>query len=97
MYDSRCAIIIMVWLMKLEKLKNPKNVHFNDLVNLCKKNFGKPRINGSHFKFKTPFKDDPIINLQPDKKNKKMAKPYQVDQVRKILQRMEDEGYGIRS
>lgn len=75
--------------MKLEILYNRNNVHFTQLVNICTKYFGNPRIGKSgHYKFKTFFQDDPIINLQPRKREKKMAKPYQVDQVRKILERM---------
>ena len=54
---------------------NPKNVKFDDLVHICTKHFGVPRIHGSHHIFKTPWKGDPRINIQKDGN---MAKPYQV-------------------
>ena len=33
-------------------LSNPKNVNFDDLISLCTKHFGSPRIKGSHHIFK---------------------------------------------
>jgi hypothetical protein len=75
--------------------ENPKNVFFNDLVHLCSRILGKPRIKGSHHIFKTPYKDNPIINLQPRKHDKKMANPFQVRQVRNLFIRMEEDGYEI--
>jgi hypothetical protein len=73
--------------MDIDKLKNPKNVQFNDLLNICIKYFGKPRIKGSHHIFKTPWKGDPRINIQKDGK---MAKPYQVKIVLKALNILEE-------
>ena len=73
--------------MDIDKLKNPKNVQFNDLLNICIKYFGKPRIKGSHHIFKTPWKGDPRINIQKDGK---MAKPYQVKIVIKALNKLEE-------
>lgn len=67
-------------------LDNPKNVNFIDLLNLCKKHFGKPRITGSHHIFKTPWQGRPFVNLQ---KAGNMAKPYQVKEVKKALERLE--------
>lgn len=67
-------------------LENPKNVKFDDLLQVCIKNFGKPRIKGSHHIFQTPWKGDPRINLQRDGK---MAKPYQVKMVLKALEKLE--------
>ncbi len=72
--------------MKKHALSNPQNVLFVDLVKICIKNFGKPRIKGSHHIFKTPWKGDPRINLQKDGK---MAKPYQVKLVIKALEKLE--------
>jgi predicted RNA binding protein YcfA (HicA-like mRNA interferase family) len=69
-------------------LDNPKNVRFEDLLNLCRKYFGEPRIRGSHHIFKTPWAGDPFVNLQRDGK---MAKPYQVRDVRKALEKLEAE------
>ena len=69
-------------------LENPQNVLFADLLRICKKYFGKPRIRGSHYIFKTPWKGDPIINLQ---KVDKMAKFYQVKDVKKAIEKMMEE------
>ncbi|HMB27547.1 MAG TPA: toxin HicA [Blastocatellia bacterium] len=65
------------------------NTRFQRLVAICKAFFGTPRIEGSHHIFKTPWPGDPRINLQSGKGK---AKPYQVRQVIKALQRLKDEG-----
>jgi len=67
-------------------LDSTKNVSFNDLLNLCRSHFGEPRIAGSHHIFKTPWPGDPRVNLQRDGK---MAKPYQVTQVKKAIEKLE--------
>ena len=72
--------------VKKDLLDNPKNVLFDDLIALCRKYFGEPRIRGSHHIFKTPWKCDPRINLQ---REGKMAKPYQVRDVRKAIAKKE--------
>ena len=72
--------------MNKDILENPKNVKFIDLLVLCDKHFGKPRISGSHHIFKTPWKGDPRINIQKDGK---MAKTYQVRMVQKAILKME--------
>jgi hypothetical protein len=69
-----------------DHLENPRNVLFTDLLKICKKYFGKPRICGSHYIFKTPWKGDPRINLQ---RVDKMAKFYQVKDVEKAIGKME--------
>jgi len=69
-----------------ELLRNPKDVNFNDLLALCEKYFGDYRVRGSHYIFKTPWQGDPRINLQ---KAGKKAKPYQVRQVRRAIERLE--------
>ena len=74
-------------------LSNPKNVKFDDLINLCTQYFGSPRIKGSHNIFKTPWKGDPRINIQKDGK---MAKPYQVKLVVKALQKLEVKDENLR-
>ena len=66
-------------------LANPLNVKFKDLLQICIKNFGTPRIKGSHYIFKTPWEGDPRINIQ---KEGKMAKPYQVRSVLQALEKM---------
>ena len=72
--------------MNKDILENPKNVKFIDLLTLCEKYFGKPRVSGSHHIFKTPWKGDPRINIQKDGK---MAKMYQVRMVQKAILKME--------
>jgi hypothetical protein len=74
--------------MEKEKLSNPKNVKFDDLIKICIKYFGNPRVSGSHHIFKTPWKGDPRINIQ---KEGKMAKPYQVKLVLKALEKLKVE------
>jgi len=68
-------------------LDNPENVLFADLLKICLQFFGKPRIRGSHHIFKTPWIGDPRINLQ---KTGKMAKPYQVRDVKKALEKLKE-------
>ena len=74
--------------MEKDQLSNPKNVKFDDLLKICTKYFGNPRIKSSHHIFKTPWKGDPRINIQ---KEGKMAKPYQVKLVLKALEKLEVE------
>ena len=69
-----------------DRLGYPQNVSFADLLRICEKYFGKPRIRGSHYIFKTPWKGDPRINLQ---REEKMAKFYQVRHVKKAIEKME--------
>jgi hypothetical protein len=82
--DSTYAIINFMKDKNL--LENVQDVIFADLLKICKKYFGKPRIRGSHYIFKTPWKGDPRINLQ---KVDKMAKSYQVRDVKKAVEKME--------
>ena len=69
-----------------DKLANPKNVKFAELLKICREHFGDPRIKGSHHIFKTPWPGDPRINLQADGKD---AKPYQVRQVLQAIEKLE--------
>jgi len=69
-----------------DRLENLQNVLFADLLKICEKYFGKPRIPGSHHIFKTPWKGDPRINLQ---NVDKMAKFYQVKDVKKAIEKIE--------
>lgn len=78
---------MLSYCMDKKILKNPKNVKFIDLLNLCKQYFGEPRIKGSHHIFKTPWKGRPFVNIQKDGK---MAKPYQVKEILKAIEKMED-------
>jgi len=72
--------------MKKNILDSPCNVSFEDLLVICRKLFGGPRIRGSHHIFKTPWRGDPRINLQ---KEGKMAKPYQVRDVKRAMEKLE--------
>jgi hypothetical protein len=67
--------------------QNAKGVRFDDLCKVCAHYFGEPRHKASsHRIYKTPFKDDPRLNIQDDKG---MAKAYQVKQVLKAIERLE--------
>jgi hypothetical protein len=66
----------------------PANVRFADLLNLCVEYFGEPRQRGtSHAVFKTPWPDDPRVNIQQDRGK---AKAYQVRQVLLAIERMKE-------
>ncbi|MDE0172107.1 MAG: hypothetical protein OYH76_17295 [Defluviicoccus sp.] len=66
---------------------NPKNVRFADLAMLCDAYFGEPRQRGtSHRVYRTPWPGDPRVNIQNDKGR---AKPYQVRQVVKAIEKLE--------
>jgi len=55
--------------------REPANVRFNDLLNLCEAYFGKPRQSGgSHAIFKTPWVGDPRINIQNDRVRRRHTK-----------------------
>lgn len=72
----------------LESLRRePVNVAYNDLMRVCIAYFGKPRQSGSsHAVFKTPWPGDPRVNIQNAKGK---AKPYQVHQVLKAIEKLE--------
>jgi hypothetical protein len=68
---------------------NPKGIRFADLCRVCDHFFGRPRQQGtSHRVYKTPWPGDPRVNIQNDKG---MAKVYQVRQVLKAIERVQDE------
>lgn len=67
---------------------NPKNVRFADLAKLCDTYFGCPRQQGtSHRVYRTPWPGDPHVNIQRDNG---MVKPYQVRQVLKAINKLEE-------
>lgn len=67
----------------------PTNVRFSDVVKVCEHYFGPPRQRGtSHVVFKTPWRGDPRVNLQSEQGK---AKTYQVRQVLKAIDRLEEE------
>lgn len=82
---------------KIEKIEkrvaemrdNPRSVGFSDALKVADhyfRQFGEPRISGSHHIYKTPWAGDPRINLQEDKSGD--AKPYQVRQVVAAIDRL---------
>ncbi len=75
----------------LEQMRrNPQNIKFTDLCKVCEKYFGKARQDGSsHRIYKTSWQGDPRVNIQ---NNKGKSKSYQVKQVLKAIERLE-EGY----
>ena len=67
----------------------PKNIGFKDLCKVCDFYFGKARQSGSsHRVYKTPWQGDPRVNIQNAKGK---AKPYQVRQVLRAIERLEVE------
>lgn len=73
-----------------EMKRNPKGIRFEELCKVCDYYFGMARQTGSsHRIYKTPWPDDPRVNIQNDKG---MAKAYQVRQVLRAIERLE-EGY----
>ncbi len=74
----------------IAKLKrNPKNVRFSDLCKICDHYFGEPRQSGSSRRvYRTPWRGDPRVNIQ-NRKGK--AKPYQVRQVLRAIERLSEE------
>ena len=71
---------------------NPKKVRFNKLVRICDLFFGEARQKAtSHRVYKMPWRGDPRVNIQENRKDKGMAKQYQVRQVIKALTKLRDE------
>ncbi|MCY4192908.1 MAG: toxin HicA [bacterium] len=69
---------------------NPKGVRFADLAKVCDAYFGQPRQSGgSHRVYRMPWAGDPRVNIQ---NHKGTAKPYQVRQVLKAIERLEAGG-----
>ncbi|MBN2591271.1 MAG: hypothetical protein JXA96_15510 [Sedimentisphaerales bacterium] len=72
-----------------EMENNPKGVRFKDLCRVCDHYFDTARQSGSsHRIYKMPWSGDPRVNIQNDKG---MAKAYQVKQVLKAIERIENE------
>lgn len=75
----------------LESMRNnPQNVRYADLRKVCVHFFGQPRQEGtSHAVFRTPWAGDPRVNIQQGHGGK--AKPYQVRQVLKAIDKIKEE------
>ena len=70
--------------------RNPKGIRFQDLCKVCEHYFGEARQAGSsHRVYKTPWLGDQRVNIQNDKG---IAKAYQVRQVVKAIERLEEQG-----
>ncbi len=67
--------------------KGPKNISFSDLCKVCEFYFGEPHQKGSHTIYSMPWSGDPRVNLQ---NVKGQAKEYQVIQVLKAIDKLED-------
>ena len=66
--------------------KNPRNVRFSTLSQVCDACFGQPRQKGtSHRVYRTPWRGDPRVNIQNDRGK---AKAYQVRQVIKAIEKL---------
>ena len=69
--------------------RNPTGIRFDELCKICNYFFGEPRqTRSSHRVYKTPWQGDPRVNVQ---NAKGMAKPYQVRQVLRAIDRLEAE------
>jgi hypothetical protein len=69
--------------------KNPATVRFSVLCKICEYYFGEARQSGSsHRIYKTPWQGDPRVNIQ---NSKGKAKIYQIKQVLKAIERIEEE------
>ena len=68
--------------------RNPRNVRFDDLRKVCDRYFGQPRQSGSHLFYRTPWQGEPLVNIQ---RIKGMAKPYQVRQALKAIDKLVEE------
>lgn len=67
---------------------NPRNIKFDDLARVCEFFFGEPRQSGSsHRIYKTPWPGDPRVNIQ---NRRGMAKAYQVRQVLRAIEQLEE-------
>ena len=73
-----------------ELRKNPKGIRFSRLAQICDQFFGFPRRSGtSHRVYRTPWSGDPRVNIQEGRNG--LAKAYQVRQVAKALERLEQQ------
>ena len=67
--------------------EEPQSIRFADLKKVCEAYFGSARQSGtSHLIFKTPWPGDPRVNIQ---NAGGQAKPYQVRQVLKAIDKLE--------
>ena len=72
----------------VEAMRAGRIIRFADLQKVCSHYFGKSRQKGSHVIYKTPWPGDPRVNIQNAGKD---AKPYQVRQVLRAIDRLVQE------
>ena len=71
--------------------ENPNGTRFTDLCRVCDRFFGEARQRKSnHRVYKTPWQGDPRVNIQNAKGK---AKAYQVKQILKAIERLNDENH----
>lgn len=76
---------------QLQRLRESRGeAAFRDVKAVCDRYFGMPRVHGSHYIYRTPWKGDPRVNIQ--NRNGRVA-AYQVRQVLFAVMRLE-EGHG---
>jgi hypothetical protein len=68
------------FLRQLER--NPNNIHFEKLRQLCEQHFGSPRQSASHLIFRTLWPSDPCLNSQSAQGK---AKSYPVRRVARAI------------
>ena len=74
-----------------ELQRNPNGIRYAELTRICDYFFGKPRqIGTSHRVYRMPWPGNPRVNIQNNKGN---AKPYQVRQVIRALERLGENEY----
>ena len=72
----------------LQMKRNPNDVRYSDLREVCDFYFGSARqTSSSHRVYKTPWQGDPRINIQT---HKGKAKSYQVKLVLLAIEKLED-------
>ena len=73
----------------IQRLRNSRRgLRFTELARICDRYFGPPRQRGSHLIYPVPWPGDPRVNIQ---NRRGMAKPEQVDQVVKAIERLVQE------
>ena len=88
-------LLVPYFVSEIEKIlsqmrRGPAQVRYADLYKVCVAYFGDPRQGGSsHAVFKTPWPGDPRVNIQNVEGK---AKPYQVRQVLKAIDKMIEMG-----
>ena len=72
----------------VEDMRAGREIRFADFCKVCEHDFGAPRQAGtSHRIYKTPWAGDPRVNIQS---RKGKAKPYQVRQVLRAIDRLQE-------